>query len=102
MSSSPDDGSESLSRTGAFDGTSIGTISPAYSEVQMIVLFQHHTGQMREARLSSTWQGGTANDTVVSSNIKNGTAISAATYIEGSNLTVSNWSKQWAIGTGFS
>ncbi|CAD6573250.1 MAG: hypothetical protein ASARMPREDX12_005920 [Alectoria sarmentosa] len=73
-----------LSTVGAFNGSGIALASESFASGghgEIVMYFQHHTGQLRSAQLESdgTWQGGDITD-VVASDAKSGTPIAAVAY----------------------
>lgn len=85
------------STTGAFNGTAMNTMDARDADGStnnFWIFFQHHSGQIRKSFTTQEgWSGGTNNDVVVSSDVKNGTPISASSFWAKSNfidLTVSN------------
>ncbi|KAL2038406.1 hypothetical protein N7G274_008745 [Stereocaulon virgatum] len=73
-----------LSTVGAFNGSGIALASQSFSSGgygSIVMYFQHHTGQLRQAQLGSdgTWKGGDITQ-VVAADAKNGTPIAAVAY----------------------
>ncbi|KAI4114233.1 MAG: hypothetical protein LQ338_008028, partial [Usnochroma carphineum] len=73
-----------LSRTGAFNGSGIALASQSFDAGgygSIVMYFQHYTGEIRSAQLSSdgTWNGGDARE-IVAVDAKNGTPIAAVAY----------------------
>ena len=82
-----------LSTVGAFNGSGIALASESFASGghgEIVMYFQHHTGQLRSAQLESdgTWQGGDITD-VVASDAKSGTPIAAVAYARNQIATVS-------------
>lgn len=74
----------SISRTGAFNGSGIALASESFTSGgygNIVMYFQHHTGQIRSIQLGSDgqWRGGDAT-TIVATDAKNATPIAAVAY----------------------
>lgn len=72
------------STEGAFNGSGIALASQSFDASDhgdLVLYFQHHTGQIRYMQLNSAgvWEGGDTS-TIVATNAKNGTPISAVSY----------------------
>lgn len=80
------------SAEGAFNGSGIALASQSFGEGdqgELTMYFQHYTGEIRWMRLTDRgWVGGD-DTTVVVSNAKNGTPISAVSYVLDNVSTVS-------------
>ena len=73
-----------ISTQGAYNGSGVALASQSFdgsSYGSIVLYFQHHTGQIRSALLSSDgqWKGGDATS-VVAVDAKNGTPIAAVAY----------------------
>ena len=73
-----------LSTVGAFNGSGIALASESFASGgygEIVMYFQHHSGQLRSAQLDSkgNWQGGDVTD-IVAVDAKNGTPIAAVAY----------------------
>ena len=82
------------SSIGAFNGSGIALASESFgsnSYGNIVMYFQHHTGQIRSTRLGSDgeWQGGDATD-IVAVDAKNATPIAAVAYARNDTSSVSN------------
>ncbi|KAK6388254.1 hypothetical protein LTR65_008096 [Meristemomyces frigidus] len=76
------------STTGAFNGSGIALASQSFStdiangtHGDLVMYFQHHSGQIRYMQLTTggTWEGGSASE-VVATDAKNSTPLSAVAY----------------------
>ena len=81
------------STTGAFNGSGIALASESFASSgygSIVMYFQHHSGQLRSAQLSSdgTWRGGDVTE-VVAADAKNGTPIAAVAYAKDEIAAVS-------------
>lgn len=78
-----------LSTSGAFNGTGIALLDLGIGSVDLFFYYQHYTGQIRASELrSNVWRQGQNNNIVVTSNVKNGTPISAVAYTKDAVTTV--------------
>lgn len=73
-----------LSAFGAFNGSGIALASESFGSADhgnIVMYFQHHSGQIRQAQLDSkgVWQGGDVTN-IVAVDAKNGTPIAAVAY----------------------
>ncbi|KAL2053207.1 hypothetical protein ABVK25_006532 [Lepraria finkii] len=73
-----------ISTTGAFNGSGIALASESFGSGgygSIVMYFQHHTGQIRQAQLGSDglWKGGDLTQ-IVAADAKNGTPIAAVAY----------------------
>lgn len=87
------------SAEGAFNGSGIALASQSFGEGdqgELTMYFQHYTGEIRWMRLTdSGWVGGDET-TVVVSNARNGTPISAVSYVLDNVSTVSRGARPQA------
>lgn len=73
-----------ISRTGAFNGSGLALASESFASGgygNIVMYFQHHTGQIRSTQLGSDgqWRGGDATS-IVATDAKNATPIAAVAY----------------------
>ena len=92
-SKSSSNGKPIYSTTGAFNGSGIALASESFASSgygSIVMYFQHHTGQLRQAQLSSdgTWRGGDVTE-IVAADAKNGTPIAAVAYAKDDIAAVS-------------
>ena len=81
-----------LSTVGAFNGSGIALASESFDSGghgSIVLYFQHHSGQIRSAQLSTNgqWQGGDITQ-VVANDAKNGTPIAAVAYARNQTASV--------------
>ena len=82
-----------LSTIGAFNGSGIALASESFGSGgygSIVMYFQHHTGQIRQAQLGSdgNWKGGDVTQ-IVAADAKNGTPIAAVAYARNDTAAVS-------------
>ena len=82
-----------LSQVGAFNGSGIALASESFAtggHGSIVMYFQHHTGQIRQAQLSSNgdWEGGDETQ-IVAVDAKNATPIAAVAYARNDTAAVS-------------
>ena len=81
-----------ISSTGALNGSGIALASESFASGDhgsIVMYFQHHSGQIRQAQLNSqgVWQGGDATN-IVATDAKNGTPIAAVAYARNDTASV--------------
>ena len=74
-----------FSTIGAFNGSGIAIADPLSTSGNLLLFFQHHTGDLRLSQLiDNAWQGGNSDDSLGVTNIRNATPLAATSYHEAS------------------